>query len=124
NKAEASGGILTRPDQPISSADAAALPVRSIAPPGELTAAFRQWTAGMAMLRKVASDLCTRYPDDRQARFFLAEVLHGSGLDALSRIEFEKLLANCPANERHRVQQGLQQVQADHDYFPLDYAKR
>ena len=94
------------------------------APVQEKTALFRQWRATMAGLTNAAQSLSGRFPKDREARFLLAEVLRGSGMDDLALAEYTALLEACPENERHRVQQGIEQSHADRDYFPPAFAKR
>jgi 2-polyprenyl-3-methyl-5-hydroxy-6-metoxy-1,4-benzoquinol methylase len=104
------------------------VPVSSIthrgAPPERITAAFRQWSNAMAQLRNSVQNLVTNHPADRDARFLLAEVLRGSGLDDQALAEYQGLLQQCPPNERNRVQQGADQCLADKGYFPPVFSER
>src|SRR5579859_1563490 len=94
------------------------------APPSELTKAFCQWRNSVAALVQQAQEFCRRFPQDRDARFLLAESLRGAGMDDLAAAEYEKLLENCPLNERLRVEQGLAQSRADRGYSPASFAQR
>jgi 2-polyprenyl-3-methyl-5-hydroxy-6-metoxy-1,4-benzoquinol methylase len=94
------------------------------APADELTRAFCNVRNTRAALISQARNLCIRYPTDRDARYLLAESLHGAGMDDLAAAEYEILLQECPANERMRAEQGLAQSRADRTYFPGAFAKR
>jgi SAM-dependent methyltransferase len=87
-------------------------------PPDELTRAFCQWRSGTASLIQQARNLCIRYPEDRDARYLLAESLRAAGMDDLASVEYQRLLTSCPANEQQRTEQGLAQCRADRSYFP------
>jgi 2-polyprenyl-3-methyl-5-hydroxy-6-metoxy-1,4-benzoquinol methylase len=54
----------------------------------------------------------------------LADILRGCGAEDLALAEYVKLVEHCPENERHRVQQGMAQSQADRSYFPAAFAHR
>src|SRR5262245_29689360 len=85
---------------------------RGAAPPQELTKAFREWRNASARLVQQAQSFCSRFPQDRDARFLLAESLRGAGMDDLAATEYDKLLEQCPVNELRRVEQGLAQCRA------------
>jgi 2-polyprenyl-3-methyl-5-hydroxy-6-metoxy-1,4-benzoquinol methylase len=95
-----------------------------IAPPNELTTAHRQWNNAASGLKNLAYNLTGRYPKDREARFFLADILRGAGMEDLALNEYTVLMDNCPPNEIHRVQQGIEQCEADRDYYPPAFAHR
>jgi 2-polyprenyl-3-methyl-5-hydroxy-6-metoxy-1,4-benzoquinol methylase len=86
--------------------------------------AFCQWRNTTASLIERARAVCYAHPDDRDARYLLAESLHGAGLDDLGAVEYETLMKNCPANEKLRVEQGLAQCRTDRSYFPGVFARR
>src|SRR5882762_900253 len=88
------------------------------APPQELTKAFCHWRNNTAALIQQARNLCARFPQDRDARYLLAETVRGAGMDDLAAAEYQSLLQNCPANERQRVEQSITQCRADRGYFP------
>ena len=90
----------------------------------ELTNAFCQWRNAAGAIVQQAQTFCSRFPQDRDARYLLAEALRGAGMDDLAATEYEKLLENCPANERLRVEQGFAQCSADRNYFPPSFAER
>ena len=94
------------------------------APAREKTVLFRQWRASMAGLTTAAQSLSSRFPKDREARYLLADILRGSGMDDLVLAEYTALLEACPKNELRRVQQGIEQSQVDRGYFPAAFAKR
>ncbi len=94
------------------------------APQKEVTTLFRQWRAAMAGLRVAAESLSRRYPKDREARYLLADILRGGGAEDVALTEYKALLESCPQNERLRVQQAIEQTQADRSYFPSVLAKR
>jgi 2-polyprenyl-3-methyl-5-hydroxy-6-metoxy-1,4-benzoquinol methylase len=94
------------------------------APSNELMAVHRQWNGAASALKNLAYNLTGRYPKDREARFLLADILRGAGMDDLAFNEYKTLLENCPPNELHRVQQGIEQSQADRGYFPPAFAHR
>jgi len=94
------------------------------APAQELTKAFCQWRNAAGTMAQQAQAFCAQYPEDRDARFLFAEALRGAGMDDLAAAEYEKLLEQCPANERLRVEQGLAQCHADRSYFPSSFAQR
>jgi 2-polyprenyl-3-methyl-5-hydroxy-6-metoxy-1,4-benzoquinol methylase len=94
------------------------------APPHELTKVFCQWRNSAASLVQQTQTFCSRFPQDRDARFLLAESLRGAGMDDLAATEYEKLLEDCPMNERLRAEQGLAQCRADRSYFPPSFAQR
>ncbi len=109
--------LLEKPARVISEAE-------GCAPAQEKTALFRQWRSTMTGLTNAAQSLSSRFPKDREVRFQLADVLRGAGMDDSALVEYTALLDGCPANERHRVLQGIEQTQADRDYFPAAFAKR
>lgn len=105
------------------SASSAAAVVES-ASAAELTKAFCQWRNAAGAIVQQAQAFCSRYPEDRDGRFLLAEALRGAGMDDLAAAEYEKLLVNCPVNEKLRAEQGLAQCRADRSYFPSSFAQR
>lgn len=94
------------------------------APEQALTRLFCEWQNAMAAQVRKAQEFCNHYPEDRDARFLLAEALHAAGLDDLAGAEYDKLIANCPVNERLRAEQGLARCRADRSYFPPAFAAR
>ena len=102
----------------------ATAPFNASTPPQELTNAFCEWRNAAAALVQRAQAFCSRFPHDRDARLLLAESLRGAGMDDLAASEYDKLLENCPANERLRVEQGLAQCRADRSYFPPSFQER
>src|SRR5258708_10877354 len=88
------------------------------APPQELTKAFCHWRNNTAALIQQARNLCARFPQDRDARYLLAETLRGAGMDDLAAVEYQSLFQNCPPTEPHRVDQSISQCRADRVYCP------
>jgi SAM-dependent methyltransferase len=86
--------------------------------------AYRQFDSALKELRQTAYGLTARFPDSRQARFFLADVLQAGGQADLALAEYQKLIRDASPNEKRRVEQAILQCQADRDYFSPDFARR
>ncbi|HXX22312.1 MAG TPA: methyltransferase domain-containing protein [Terriglobia bacterium] len=87
-------------------------------PDEEMVRAHRQFAGAMAGLQNLAHTLVVRFPQDPQARMFLADVLKAGGQDDLAGEQYRALLQVTPPNERRRVEQAIKQCEADRDYFP------
>jgi SAM-dependent methyltransferase len=83
-----------------------------------MVGAYRQFVGAITGLRNLANVLVARFPQDPQARLFLADILKAGGLDDLAGEEYRALLEVVLPNERRRVEQGIKQCQSDRDYFP------
>ena len=99
-------------------------PSRDETASSELIRLLSQWRSSLELLIPQAQALCSRFPYDRDARFLLAEFLLAAGKDDLAGAEYERLLGDCPANERIRVEQGISRCRADRSYFSPVYAQR
>jgi SAM-dependent methyltransferase len=86
--------------------------------------AHHRFDAALSQLRSMASGLTAQFPASREARFLLAEVLQAGGQADLALVEYQKLLEGAPVNEKRRIEQAIDQCQADRDYFPIDFANR
>jgi SAM-dependent methyltransferase len=89
-----------------------------------LLEAHRRFGSTLAELRGMAQGLVARFPESREARIFLGDVLQASGQADLALAEYDKLRPNAPPNQRRRIEQAIRQCQADRDYFPSGYAQR
>jgi len=98
-------------------------PVRRV-PDEQLAELHRRWLESMQQLKDLAHHTASQYPEDRSAKYFLAEVLQAAGHGDLALDEFEKLRLNAPSNELPRVEQAIDQCLADKRYFPPVYTKR
>src|SRR6185437_7225487 len=85
---------------------------------------FRKFDAELSHLRVEAQNFTSRYPDNTEGRFFLADILLAGGRADEALMEYEKIKAGASPNQVRRAQQGIQQCNADRDYFPPSYAKR
>jgi SAM-dependent methyltransferase len=84
--------------------------------------AYRQFAGAIAGLRILANTLVARFPQDPQARLFLADVLKAGGLDDLAGEQYRALLHVVLPNERPRVEQAIKQCEVERDYFPPAFA--
>jgi SAM-dependent methyltransferase len=84
--------------------------------------AYRQFAEVMAGLHNLAHTLVARFPQDLEARLFLADILRAGGQDDLAGEQYRKLLQVVFPNERRRVEQAIKQCEADRDYFPPSFA--
>jgi len=91
-------------------------------PDEEMVQAYRQFASAIAGLQNLAHTLVVRFPQDPQARLFLADVLKASGQDDLAGEQYRTLLQVVLPNERRRVEQAIGHCQADQDYFPPAFA--
>ena len=89
-----------------------------------LLEAYRRFDSAVAELRQMAHGLVAKFPESREARLFLAEVLQAGGQADLALAEYQALAEHAPRNEKRMVEQAIRQCQADRDYFPPDYAER
>ena len=86
--------------------------------------AHRQFDSALEQLRQTAHGMAARFPDRRQARVFLADVLQAGGQADLALAEYQKLIQDASPNEKRRLEQAARQCQTDRDYFPSDFAER
>lgn len=91
-------------------------------PEAEMARAYRQFGGAITDLRNLGRSFVARFPNDPQARLFLAEVLKAGGQDDLALEQYRPLLQVVLPNERRRVEQAIQQCEADRDYFPSEFA--
>jgi len=89
-----------------------------------VTAAFREWRRASAELVQQGRALRSQSPNDRDSSYLLAEILEAAGFADLALAEWNSLLTGCPANEQHRVAQGIARCRSDRDYFPPAFQKR
>jgi SAM-dependent methyltransferase/Tfp pilus assembly protein PilF len=85
---------------------------------------FRKFDSELANLRAETQNFASRYPENAEGRFFLADILLASGRADEALIEYEQIKSGASPNQVRRAQQGIQQCNADRDYFPPAYAKR
>ena len=90
----------------------------------ELLKLYRKFDTELLALRAEAQGFVARHPDNKEAHFFLADVLLAGGRADEASMEYEKLKTGSSPNQVRRAQQGIQQCSVDRDYFPPDYAKR
>lgn len=93
-------------------------------PTEKLAAAYRRWEKTMKEFWDLAHGLVAQHPEDRSARYFLAEVLQASGCNDLALDQYEWLRTAAEPGEVPRIVQSMEQCLADHYYFPPSYAKR
>ncbi|MGO9271381.1 MAG: methyltransferase domain-containing protein [Terriglobia bacterium] len=86
--------------------------------------AHRRFGSALAGLRGMAQGLVMQFPQSREARFLFGDVLQAGGQPDLALAEYDKLRQNASPNQRRRIEQAIQQCQADRDYFPPEFAKR
>jgi SAM-dependent methyltransferase len=67
-------------------------------------------------LRYRAQDLAARFPQHRDVRFLLAELLRAAGEDTQAAAEYRTLLQDTPPNERRRIEQALKPCEPDPAY--------
>jgi SAM-dependent methyltransferase len=91
-------------------------------PEEEMVRAYRQFAGAFTGLRNLAYTLVTRFPQDPQARFFLADVLKAGGQDDVACEHYRALLQVVLPNERRRVDQAIKQCEVERDYFPPTFA--
>jgi SAM-dependent methyltransferase len=99
-------------------------PAPAAVPTEKLVQAYRRWDTAMKEFWNTAHGMVAQYPEDRSARYFLAEVLLASGCGDLALDQYEWLREKAPQSEVPRIVQGMEQCLADHHYFPPAYAKR
>jgi 2-polyprenyl-3-methyl-5-hydroxy-6-metoxy-1,4-benzoquinol methylase len=122
--------LLEKAEAPESAASAAVAGVPDAGVPDagvpdqRLAQAYRRWDRSMKELADVAHGMVAQYPEDRAARYFLAETMLASGCADLALDQYEWLRVNAPAAELPRIVQGMEQCLADHHYFPPSYAHR
>jgi len=100
-----------------------------VAPPisaseSAVISARHQFDIALGQLRHMALGLLGQFPESREARFLLAEVLQAGGQADLALTEYRKLLEGAHPNQKRRIEQAIRQCEADHDYFPPEYAAR
>lgn len=93
-------------------------------PEERLAQTYRRWDKAMKEFWDVAHGMVAQYPEDRSARYFLAEVLQASGCNDLALDQYEWLRTAAAPGEVPRIVQSMEQCLADHHYFPPSYAKR
>lgn len=85
---------------------------------------YRKFDVELSNLRAEAQNFASRFPENTEGRFFLADILLAAGRADEALIEYEKIRAGASPNQIRRAQQGIQQCNADRDYYPPSYAKR
>jgi 2-polyprenyl-3-methyl-5-hydroxy-6-metoxy-1,4-benzoquinol methylase len=93
-------------------------------PEEALLVAYRKFGSALAELKQMAHGLVARFSQSEEARFFLADVLDASGQADMALAEYETLATIAPSNQKRRVEQAIRRCQADHDYFPAEFADR
>lgn len=118
--------LLENPPAPVAaSTPTPAAPVPDAGVPDERMAqTYRRWDHAMKEFGDLAHSMVGQFPEDRSARYFLAEVLQASGCSDLALDQYEWLRNNAPTSEIPRITQSIEQCLADHHYFPPAYAKR
>ena len=99
-------------------------PAPATVPVERLTKVYRRWEVAMKEFWNEAHGMVALAPEDRNARYFLAEVMLATGYGDLALDQYEWLKAGAPASEVSRIAQGIEQCLADRHYFPPAYAKR
>ena len=72
-------------------------------------------------VRHRAQDLAVRYPQSRDARFLLAEVLRASGEPELALAEYRSLRDGAPSNECRRIEQAMKLCEPELAYQTLGF---
>jgi SAM-dependent methyltransferase len=109
---------------PIEKAPApAAVPMAGV-PVERLGQTYQRWDKAMKEFGDLAHGMVAQFPEDRSARYFLAEVLQASGCSDMALDQYEWLRAAAPPGEVPRIVQAMEQCLADHHYFPPSFAHR
>lgn len=83
--------------------------------------ARRETAASLAQLCEQAAALLERHPENRDARLLWARSLQRAGRQREALREFERLLADAPANERVMLEQGAAECRSQASYFPARF---
>ncbi len=87
-----------------------------------LQTAHREFDGVISTLRASAEGLAARFPENQEIQFFLADIMLASGRADEALLQYERIAAKADPNQVRRARQGIQQCNADRDYFPPAFA--
>lgn len=87
------------------------------APASELLQSHRYFARVSRDLKNRAHNMVSRFPHDREVRFFWADTLHTIGELEAALTAYEALLDEATPNERRRIEQAISQSHPERDYL-------